>query len=975
MLYPAGNGLSLRPDSVCEINYTNPTSTILRAPADSGKTLLSTASTQTSPDFKPSSMSTVFGDLVVERDAYVDVGSKTVILQPWARTSASLLTRKYSEFDPSHSYFSLFDTEYALDVPSEHLPKLGYSAIPCLEADTGVFYKGLTVWAFDEDDASSEVIVNLMGRSDFDVSTYEGTKVFTMDSAVSYESTSTAGGVATIGCRYNSTIGGIEFPQYIAPGRVIAVFEKSDFVSNGMSGTNLLVVHATHSDVETNVYFGVSSDHTDVTFTLLSQAITGFSSSNDYIVVANSFGYRPGFLLENSRVCAHTQVAAVNQSVTLYAVSTQPLPSTAVVQVAYTRTPYQGEILSRLEPFASTSPEPFNNRGLISSADSALLDTALTSFSLDNPIHGEVLSVMSFATSIGTGRLSGLQALPYYGVEPTAADLPSGTPMPYLNGGRDLPEEISGASSRLPLGARYRDANFVGEPISLNGGEGTLSFGLSTASANLLEASSPLSGMLSPGKGITLVEGNHSASALTQYRVTRGGSAYVHSDGTLSALSVGGGTFDTAHSALYGVAALVRVYDVEAATNPELAVSGSNPVVLKSRAGELRLVIATKGFDNILTSSTEKRSQLVSLTVSPSGAGEGTCAVDMYRCAGLPLEHVRSKVTLSDSYTDSEYDNARATPFGIFQAGPVRVLSNAVIQIVGVGLTVRSNSSNRGVEVFLRDRSAGADAWTNVTSNVISSSDTLILLKIPSGNDTDFDLMLRSGDGRVARYDRTIARDSSGSSDTLCPMNDNFLTYTLGTFPESWSANNATLFRLSPHTARVGHVSGVFEGSRASTTDIVRKDFTNLTDFQGDNITAGMSLKLTDSTIPTSNFLRATFDASVSSSFTPLFGMSLSASSTVFEFVLYDELTGSGDVTVTSTVALDTDWHDIQFVYDVSDGTVQTTLDGSNVGSAVAVAGTAISSSTYITRFEIQNTSAVLTQASVHVDGVHLIVS
>ena len=758
MHYPAGQGLSLRPDSVLRVNYTNPASTVLRAPTtDVNVNLLVPRYINHSRDFVNQALpdGTYFGTEPVEASCYRDEGSKTVVVQPWQLVTAGIQPRKHAAFTPTHNYYGLFSTEFALEIPRPYLPKLDASAIPIIETAYGSFYTGFHVWCFNETDAGAEVVINLMGRSTFDQDDFVGTTVFARQDDIAYEVLD-AGAPDRIGCRINPDMSGIELPTYMGLARIIGIFERSDFDINGIGGTNLLKFDTIGTDVASDVWVGRTTGHTDVTFTILPGAIDGYADTTEYVIVANSFGFREGFIHENALVTAHEQVTSVNETVTLQAVVTQALPSSAVVQITYDRTPYQGSIYNRMEPFADTTPEPFNNRGLVSPTDLTDLDVPLDSDPEQGTIfHYEVLAAKEFTTTLGTARFSGMGTARFYDIAGASFGYPDGAPRFELLPLSDVHVDRAGFITRLPLGARYRDADFVGEDIVTGVDRGPyVNYSGEVNPTTQIYSESTLAEALGAGQVVTLTQGNISPADTTQYRVTRGGSGYLQTEG--GPLLGGSKNLQMGFKTLHCVAALIKNHDENGPLNFDLPWNPiTNPNVLKGRGGEIQLVIMTGVDTPIYETQAIYENQTINTATSAGGVGEGYVAVDRYRVAGKPLEHQPHLITYEEQApVAGTYEDRVATP-SISSIFPPIAAPDMAVVVRGTGLSVvRSATTGDGAEIYLRPQEDVTDEnYFDLTPWVTDSRDDLIIFRTPNVRVLDeggYDLIVRSGDGQVA---------------------------------------------------------------------------------------------------------------------------------------------------------------------------------------------------------------------------------
>jgi hypothetical protein len=980
MFYPAGQGMALRPDTIHLVNYTNPSATVLVTPgADASVNRMQPRSINHCPDFVNRALSSYFGSNAVTADCYVDEGSKTQVIQPWQRFSNAVQIRRAHEFIPGHSYFSLFHTEFIFELPKSRMPAMGYNAIPPLSsADAGsIFFSGLNVWLISEADAAAETAINLLGRSDFDDDSFEGDEVF-VRAGVAYEAVS-AGTPDRIGCKTNAVVGGIEFPRYIGISRIIAIFTQTDFNSNGMSATNLLVIPDENDEVEANIWIGRTPGNTDVTFTILPAAISGYSDVTNYVIICNVFGFREGFLTENTYITAHEQVTDENTTVTLHTVVTGGLPSTAVVQTTYTRTPYQASVYSRMEPFADNTPEPYNNRGLVSPTDLTNLETPL----VDDPEQGvtynfEVLATREFVTTLGTARFSGVGNGRFYGKKNMATSLPDGAPQHEILALSDVSEQHAGFISRLPLGARFRDADFAGENVLTGTDDGPLIFfsdGEVKPNAEMYDESTN-SDALGAGQIITTTQGNLSAYALdTRFRATRGGSGYQRLESAEGApLTAGGRLVGIGYKALYGVAALVRNFRETTPTNVDQPFHAiSNPNVMKSPGGELHMVILTGASPSIYPIQSLYEAQQVFAASAPTGIGEGLTAVDRYRCIGRPLEFQPLELNL-DASSDVVENGLMERPRlpGILSSYPELANSDNVVLVRGVGIAADRSEYPYPAELYARPVDALNDnSLINLSAYITDTGEDYIAFAVP---ETDvmprgrYDLIVRSPSGQIARLRNSLESTAIAVNDRSVYAVENYTDYEPGDFPAGVGgiiANSTGSFRVTDADSRVGYQSALFRGTGLATTEYVRIVRNNTAVLGTDIVSMRISFRLLEA-VPTSNTLTLKFETVSAGVFANLVSMVVADVSTFFGFVVHGGINGGVDLTVTSAVPVDTEWHDFEFIVNGNTSNWRVLLDGELVGSSTA-AGTAIGLE--VRRLEISNSrTAGITAARCFID-------
>jgi hypothetical protein len=328
------------------------------------------------------------------------------------------------------------------------------------------------------------------------------------------------------------------------------------------------------------------------------------------------------------------------------------------ILVNYSRTVYQGDAWGSQTNYADIpyAPGPLTS-GTAYQIDSTDLDpNALTR---PNQKVLEVLASLSFSTDLGTGRYSGDATTttldfkdvgyedptvypPTSGIDPRPKVLPNNFVTADLT---NIGTEYLGASTRLPLGALFRDKDFRGQSFSalpssliysdqVGAGPAT---GLAPSHSGdqdevLLNTAS--SGVGSPGDLLVHVDGEQgNYSLLTNFRVTRGGSVFTASGanpGGTVALQNQASLAQTNHvNVLQGRAMLVR----NTVTNV-----GATEV---SAGDELMLLILTTVQRPVI--STVDPSVVL---IGTNGTGEGYSAADLYRIEGHPLVRNNVRVNL-----------------------------------------------------------------------------------------------------------------------------------------------------------------------------------------------------------------------------------------------------------------------------------------------------------------------------------------
>lgn len=482
---------------------------------------------------------------------------------------------------------------------------------------------------------------------------------------------------------------GLELPPFYGIARLFAVYEALDFVTNGSAyddttraaagGTN--ATNLLRQDLGDHPAFWIEIDSDgDSTFILNANAIDITKSPNtissfeagNYVIESSIFGFDRGafdlsqdcrIVLARSRPNALDPAGAdalVETADIILVVPAPPQPADSIA-VNYSRTPYQGDAWGS----QSNQQDIGQVLGpLTSSAASQIGYTELTETTLTRPNQKpvEVLASKGFMTTFGTGRIAGdyassaplnFRAAGYENVSawPPASAVTSRPT--YAWGALTSADEAlalgtsyHGCIEQLPLGALFRSKDFRGEAIDAEAGVVGLLFRdpskgqvTNVALSTLLEQKSAAVASSAPGGGgpgeiLVQVDGETgNMSLLTNYRTTRGGSAYVASGpypggelvGAFARLS----SSAIQNATLVGIAYLVR--------NTVTRV-GSTEV---SAGGELMLLVVT-------TAIRKHNSATIAASVicGTQGSGEGFSAADLYRLPGRPLTNDGVRINL-----------------------------------------------------------------------------------------------------------------------------------------------------------------------------------------------------------------------------------------------------------------------------------------------------------------------------------------
>jgi hypothetical protein len=556
----------------------------------------------------------------------------------------------------------------------------------------GVNFGLLSVKGFTHSDSDKNYVPYVFtgGNSFATMSTWD----FTGGIPATYNTVSMAGSSTVAGMRhFTDTRGlgrkGLELPPFYGIARLFAVYEKQDYATNSFTSayeaatrvaktTGSIPTNLLRQDFDGPLFWVELDDDGDSTFILNADAIDTSRSPNaitfdtgHFVIEASLFGFdRDAF--DSTKECrivlsrGRAQAISVTRSENIGSPSgsgpiagpTCVLPgpvgtgsAVCSVVVDYSRTPYQGDAFGSQMSYADLG---YNAGPLQTAVAYEISSTILDTENLTRPNQKllEVLASVSFATTLGTGRVSGrigsATELNFRNAgyeDPTAyPPLSALDPRPLFQPGAFASDTIQpigtdylGCTERLPLGSLFRDKDFRGgtwgwglnmpltEAILEGRGSGR-SLGV-TPNTDYSEISLGVSSQASgqPGEFIVHVDGEMSNySLLTNYRTYRGGSAF-----TANGPNPGGEVFvtypnSTAPAArtnvLFGKAFLVR----NTVTNV-----GATEV---SAGDELMLLVVTTAQQ--LRNMSPNMSNLICGT---NGDGEGYSAADLYRLDGRPL--------------------------------------------------------------------------------------------------------------------------------------------------------------------------------------------------------------------------------------------------------------------------------------------------------------------------------------------------
>lgn len=639
----------------------------------------------------------------------------TYIIQPaqglMPIKAADGVTSKWTTTDPLLLFSGSTDTTSTgfantrniyVTLPRSFIPNWGEVNVPILPVDGTTFNEGINFMLLSNKGATPA-----NGDSNFvPYASYSGQTAYTWASFTTTNFSaapapynglvSISGGANLAGMQFFTDARGLgrkglQLPPFYGIARLFGVYEAGDYFINrsayngsdrtrlGSGGaTNLLRQNVTtptfwiESDADGDSTFVINADVIDITRSTVNP-ITSFASGN-YVIEASIFGFDRGsfdntqeFRLVLSRTRATGQAAnqgtrTANLGLSIAGpTSVLPGPATPTdsILVNYSRTPYQGDAFGSQTNYTDIG----QSVGPIQTANAfQVVSTGLNEATLTRPNQKalEVLASVGFATTLGTGRLSG-DVPPPNSVDFRNVGYEDPSVYPPVSGGALRPNVLvsalandtteigtsyHGATERLPMGALFRDKDFRGGSLGLgsgtaaplvyfnDSGEAILRSNL-TASSVHEQIEVPLdtasTGTGTPGDLLVQVDGEPSNyTLLVNFRVNRGGSAFMangaHPGGEIG-IEHPSLTAPAGHSnVVEGRAFLVR----NAVTNV-----GASEV---NAGGELMLLVIT----NVQQLKDVNPHPGVVL-IGTNGSSEGFSAADLYRLEGHPIlnDHVR----------------------------------------------------------------------------------------------------------------------------------------------------------------------------------------------------------------------------------------------------------------------------------------------------------------------------------------------
>jgi hypothetical protein len=610
------------------------------------------------------------------------------------------VTPKWTTTDPLGLFSGTTDPTAArkniyVTLPRDLVPGWGELHIPILWQDTSPFFEGINYMSLSAKGAGpfaagdQNYVAYTSGIDTFStLSTFNNNPI---PGPAGYNTSwiDVGSGKTLAGLRkFTDTRGlnrqGLELPPFYGTARLFAVYEATDFYTNGSSynsstrafvaghATNLLRQNVAGStfwieiDADGDSTFILNADCIDITKS--PTPIASFAVGN-FVIEANLFGFDRGsfdvtqdfrLVLTRERAVAQANNPVRSNNVTPAGTNNKiagpvsilpgPLTASDAVVVNYSRTPYQGDAWGSQTNYIDIQQTvgPLASGTAFQIATTQLNPNALTR---PNQKVLEVLASTFFTTSLGTGRISGdPQTSPTYDIRTPGYEDPAAFPPPSPVAARprtltsdftgdnavvEVGTELLGCTERLPLGALLRDKDFRGGSFStpspfrhsFTSYDGFLASLAVSSSLEQTEAivDSASFAMGVPGNILVHVDGEQgNYSLLVNYRTFRGGSAF-------------------AASGRYPGGEIIGVSDL-------LASSTGHTNVLSALACLVRNTVTTIGAtevsagDELMLLIVTSASRLTNTSPNPglaligtNGSSEGYSAADLYRIEGHPL--------------------------------------------------------------------------------------------------------------------------------------------------------------------------------------------------------------------------------------------------------------------------------------------------------------------------------------------------
>jgi hypothetical protein len=465
--YGPGRGLSRRPDAVHSVTYLSASPNILvqqqGVPANNQE-----LRTTWSALWSKYQGSLFNGHLPVTAEAYVDLGSKTIIAAPFrlqaftqqdagsrlktvqlstSSTSGAMPANnlggnpKWGSTDPLSVFSGYSDpvntrASMVVILPRRLMGAFGEVRVPILYSDSGNLAQGINFGVFAPKGSVGASVANYVPQTSGGGSTTYGvfsTQDLNTNTPVTYNTSFTFGNLIAGMRFFTDTRGlarqGLELPPFYGIARLFAVYEAQDYKANGSSfdpttrnpdpspgrATNLLRQNFSgptfwiESDVDGDPTFILNADAIDITQS--PNTISAFGSGN-YVIEASIIGFDRG-AFDLSQDCRMVLARGRSEGLTAGSILTNPtfiLPGAPEIgdeiAINYSRTPYQGDAWGSQQTQSDIGYKP---GPLTTALRFQLLNTVLNQAALSRPNQKplEVLASIPFMTSLGTGRMSG----------------------------------------------------------------------------------------------------------------------------------------------------------------------------------------------------------------------------------------------------------------------------------------------------------------------------------------------------------------------------------------------------------------------------------------------------------------------------------------------------------------------------------------------------------------------------------------
>lgn len=624
------------------------------------------------------------GGDTVWADAYVDRGSKTLVYQPLRNANITLDIQN----NPSESLTdvtNIFDTgagavDASVVLPAYIKPPLGRIDLPFVRersssnpAGYGINFLFASSTGSRNESLVSSRIVFVYAPS-----------IATEDQFGEYINLAGAGAnINALVCRlYNKDgIKGIELPPHYGISRLFAAHFLSEYdgvsvldaanfrVPSGVERLNLLresdegtFLHITEENT-----FVIPQEVLDPKYISLEDygpcPPPGSNVSEQEIIFEAAAFFFDDWTSDFTRFYKRRQTSlGATHSIFINA----PALAGDSVFVVSTRTPYQGSIYGTM-PVSGDDNDALEFIDYVPKRQTEqvvnildLLEPLGAAAREENEAELEVLATLPFATTLGTGIISGevvsgsytdigyvdLGSYPYTDIRVEERTVLSRA-HPSTPGGQDvappLAEALGGITERLPLGMIGGDYLFLGEGV----GTGYQRFWNPPAGSDTVLDTNGSYVPLGHGK-VVFSDGTSSLrykNDVALYRTYRGG-VVKHSNKGPIAITGGRAVKDLSYirdvdlkhlkmhgAVLFGIALLVRNTKEEATRNN----------VVTSYGGEIQMLVLTGitlGKELDLTGDLQKEFVDLLIKMHPRGEGEGYCAADRFRIGGRPLTKV-----------------------------------------------------------------------------------------------------------------------------------------------------------------------------------------------------------------------------------------------------------------------------------------------------------------------------------------------